>query len=34
MDDLEEKRRDWKLKYVASDLALCGELSLEEAMDL
>jgi hypothetical protein len=33
MDDLREKRRDWKLKEEAL-IAPCGELALEEATDV
>jgi hypothetical protein len=32
-DDLQEKRGYWKLKY-KHYVALCGELDLEESMDL
>jgi hypothetical protein len=31
LDDLREKREYWKLRH---QIALCGELALEEAMDL
>jgi hypothetical protein len=33
LDDLKEKRRYWKLKEEAL-IAPCGELALEETMDL
>ena len=34
MDDLKEKRGWWRWKEEILDLAVCGELPLEEAVDL
>jgi len=34
LDGLKGKRVYWKLKEVALDCSVCGELTLEEAMDL
>ena len=34
MDDLKEARGNWKLKKKKHAVALCGELALEETVDM